>query len=193
MKLSTNTNNNAQKAITMKIPVVINNNVDQKTNMMKSPLVINNNVDQRAKSLHNFNLSSIIRRFSNNDISGIDKVEIKLQDVFKNEILMVKFKEHCLNENSIENLLFLEELNNYTATNDSNELLITALNIKKIYLDVDAIHELNISNNIRNDTINKIKNADVSHGLFRDIKKEIFNNLMDTFSRFEVCIMIEKK
>lgn len=104
-----------------------------------------------------------------------------MNEIFTNTILQDKFLNFCKEENSLENILFIIDINSFKDT-APDKLLKKYLEIIEKYFFIESKYHLNISQNLSSKVT---KNDIIKKDIFDDIFKEIYQMLNnDTYYRF---------
>ena len=119
---------------------------------------------------------------------GITELEYVLND----ERSLKYFKIYASREYSVENIILFEEIQIYK-TLDENKRKIRSKQMMEIFFQKDSIHEINTSNRFIKVLERRIKEEDFSIDLFDIVLYDVIqNNLMDTFSRFQISELHEE-
>jgi len=114
-----------------------------------------------------------------NDYSNIDRIleSPKAKEYFKN---------FCVTEFSVENILFLEAIDNFKKYETDDYRLVYSEYIFHYFVMENAIYELNVYGQIRQDIINRIRNKECAVDMFDDVVKIVKKQIeTDSFVRFK--------
>ena len=116
----------------------------------------------------------------------------ELEYVLKDERSLKYFKIYASREYSVENIILFEEIQIYK-TLVENKRKIRSKQMMEIFFQKDSIHEINTSNRFIKVLERRIKEEDFSIDLFDIVLIDVIqNNLMDTFSRFQISELHEE-
>jgi hypothetical protein len=122
----------------------------------------------------------------------IESVKTELEFCLKNEKLNEEFKKFATTEWSVENVYFIEDLNNFKKSISQLEIKRMSRNLLETYIMEDAPLEVNIPREVRKEIIQSIQKSEMKIDLFQKVENEVFLNLQDTFDRFKMTPQYEK-
>jgi hypothetical protein len=128
-------------------------------------------------------------------VSFLRKIRFKKQTVARTDLeeclndkdAYKMFKKFASSEWSIENIYFIEDLENLKKETTKKSFENNTNNILKTYIFEDSPLEINISRTNRKNLIvemKKLKNENVEE-IFRSVENEVYMNLQGSFERFQ--------